>query len=71
MELRHHAYGNESRNRHYRRWKPVSDEVIYNAPRGYNAAKKFKEMNVKGLDLTPKIFPKFPARKRVEFELLD
>jgi hypothetical protein len=29
MELRHDACHNESRDRHHRRWKPFSDEVIY------------------------------------------
>jgi hypothetical protein len=33
MELRHDACRNESRNRHYGRWQPFSDEMSYN-PRG-------------------------------------
>src|SRR5919106_5606172 len=30
LELRHDASGNESRDRHHRRWKPFSVEMIYN-----------------------------------------
>ena len=47
MELRHDACRNESRDRHYRRWKSLFDEMIYNARGGYDAAKKFAEANVK------------------------
>src|SRR5213080_2342086 len=47
MELRHDACRNESRDRHYRRWKPLFDEMIYHARGGYDAIKKFAEANVK------------------------
>ena len=47
MELRHDACRNESRDRHYRRWKSLFDEMIHNARGGYDAVKKFAETNVK------------------------
>ena len=53
MELRHDACRNESRDRHYRRWKRVSVEMSDNARGGYDAVKKFAEANVKCLDATP------------------
>src|SRR5439155_1934087 len=57
MELRHNACHNESRDRHHRRWKPLSTEMIYNAREGYPPGSgqeiqrsDSREVNVKCLD---------------------
>jgi len=47
MELRYDACGNESRDRHYRRWQSFSDEMIQTAWRGLLRGPKNSEMNVK------------------------
>ncbi len=42
MELRHDARSNESRDRHHRRWEPLSVEMIHNV-RAFTARPRIEE----------------------------
>jgi hypothetical protein len=63
MELRHDACGDESRDRHYRRWESLSAEMIHNG-RVLTARQRVQEINVKYL-MRPHF--SFPSKLEIAF----
>src|SRR6476660_8542516 len=67
MELRHDACGDESRDRHYRRWESLSAEMIHNG-RVLTARQRVQEINVKYL-MRPHF--SFPSKLEIAFNDLQ